>query len=359
MLKGEATKKPRDWKVFLSNEENKVQLIKLLLKVWSSDQYASKLKGRKFIFICETKAYLITSDDGKTTHKEELKDLTSSQEETDSRVVLYLKYAEQKQYKFVRVKSPDTDVFFILLYYAGSTPGIKVLFDTGSGNHQRLIDVTQLAEHHGSETCEALIGCNAFSGCDSTSAFKGIGKIKPIKTMLRNRRYIQILAQLGKEWNVEDEVTDELESFTCALYGRAHKIHSVNEFRNTRLNELCSQSGILPSKNIDMSGMPPCKQSLIQHIRRVNYQVAVWKRAHIAFPTVPKASESHGWKVEDDIIQPVWYEGNIVPQILADIAGDGEESEEASSDDEDPFLDVEQEFDGYNSEEASSDNDES
>lgn len=72
VLKGEATKRPSDWKSFLSNEENKVQLIRLLLKVWSSDQYASRLHGRQIIFICEDKAFLLSSDDGKKTVKAEI-----------------------------------------------------------------------------------------------------------------------------------------------------------------------------------------------------------------------------------------------------------------------------------------------
>jgi len=40
ILKGESTRRPADWKAFLSNEENKQQFIKLLLEVWSKDSFA-------------------------------------------------------------------------------------------------------------------------------------------------------------------------------------------------------------------------------------------------------------------------------------------------------------------------------
>ena len=37
LIKGEMTKKPKDWKVFLSNDDNKKQLIQVILNTWSSD----------------------------------------------------------------------------------------------------------------------------------------------------------------------------------------------------------------------------------------------------------------------------------------------------------------------------------
>ena len=64
--------------------------------------------------------------------------LRSSQEETDTRVILYVNYARSKSYHFVRVKSPDSDIFFILLHYAASIIDITILFDTGTENKQQL-----------------------------------------------------------------------------------------------------------------------------------------------------------------------------------------------------------------------------
>ena len=46
LIKGEKTRKPSDWKTFLSNAENKKQLIALLLAVWGSDNFAQKLQSR-------------------------------------------------------------------------------------------------------------------------------------------------------------------------------------------------------------------------------------------------------------------------------------------------------------------------
>ena len=101
---------------------------------------------------------------------------------SDSRVILYVNYARSKNYRYVRMKSPDSDLFFILLHYAVPLGDLTILFDTGTGNKQRLIDVSKLAVSLGQDKCTALMSLHAFSGCDSTSAFRGIGKLKLVKT---------------------------------------------------------------------------------------------------------------------------------------------------------------------------------
>ena len=100
ILSGEKTKRPKDWKVFLANDENKTQFIQLLLSTWRSDVSADILTGHEIVLICEGKAYQLTSD-GQNTFCEEIHSLESSQEETDSRVILYCMYATERGCKSV------------------------------------------------------------------------------------------------------------------------------------------------------------------------------------------------------------------------------------------------------------------
>ena len=44
---------------------------------------------------------------------------------------------------------------------------------------------------------KSLIGFHIFTGCDTTSAFAGRGKVNPLKLILNGARYVQALAQLG------------------------------------------------------------------------------------------------------------------------------------------------------------------
>jgi hypothetical protein len=82
------TRKPPYFNVFLQNDENKLQLIEMMLKVWSSEEAAKKLEGRSVVLIVEGVAHLLTSDGGQCKVST-IPSLHSNQEETDTRIILY------------------------------------------------------------------------------------------------------------------------------------------------------------------------------------------------------------------------------------------------------------------------------
>jgi len=43
----------------------------------------------------------------------------------------------------------------------------------------------------------ALLGFHAFTGCDSTNAFKRKGKVKLIKLLFKSQKYIDAFSMLG------------------------------------------------------------------------------------------------------------------------------------------------------------------
>jgi hypothetical protein len=75
IVTGETTKKPPDWKTFLANEENKKQLIELLCRVWSKDNFAPKLLGKNVITVYDGHAFHITSYDGTSVCRTEIKSI--------------------------------------------------------------------------------------------------------------------------------------------------------------------------------------------------------------------------------------------------------------------------------------------
>ena len=93
------------------------------------------------------------------------------------------------------------------------------LFDTGKGNKKRLIDISDLARGLTQPFCSALLSLHAYTGCDSTSAFKGKGKVKAVKVLQQKPAFVHALVQLGDTDDVQEQVTDDLESFTCCVYG--------------------------------------------------------------------------------------------------------------------------------------------
>lgn len=332
IVQGEMTKKPADWRIFLTNDENKKQLIQIMFRVWSSEAFAPNIGTRKVIFISEGHAYQLQTIDDGSVECRQVMSLLSNQEETDTRVILYCKYAQEHGYEHVRVRSPDSDLFFILLLYVHELT-ITVLFETGTGNRKRLINLTELAEDYTAEYSTALAALHVFTKCDTTSAFKGVGKIKPIKILQKNPRFHVILAQLGDNWEVSQALHRGLEEFTCILYGRK-RFTSVDKLRFTMVKEKCDSANdnIKLHRNADLSLLPPCSRSLAQHIRRANYQMVLWRRAHIPVLHMPSPTDGHGWQLVNGYLEPLWFDGDAVPQFIAANIPDQDQNDYISDD---------------------------
>ena len=73
-----------------------------------------------------------------------------------------------------------------------------MLFNTGTQQRKRNIDILQIRSTIGPGTCEALIDYLAFSGCDSTSAFVDHGNTKGYKLLHDHRPFRSTMAKLGK-----------------------------------------------------------------------------------------------------------------------------------------------------------------
>ena len=97
----------------------------------------------------------------------DIHELVSNQEETDSRVVLYLKYAVKLGYKSAVVRTPNSDILFILLYFAYAI-SLTIFLDVCAGKHRQI--VSELAELKGLTI--ALWFLDVFTGEDVTSALK-------------------------------------------------------------------------------------------------------------------------------------------------------------------------------------------
>ncbi|GFO41930.1 hypothetical protein PoB_006843500 [Plakobranchus ocellatus] len=69
-------------------------------------------------------------------------DLHSSHEEADSRITLHP--SQQPTTERVIVRSPDSDVFLLLLSFSDAISK-PLIFDTSSGNNRRQLNITDLA----------------------------------------------------------------------------------------------------------------------------------------------------------------------------------------------------------------------
>ena len=95
----------------------------------------------------------------------------SNQKETDT------VSAQEQGYDTVRIRSSDSDVFFILLQHAFKLD-ITISFDTGSDNTRRLLIVIHIANNDGSSALHLCL-----------FAHSRVGKIKPIKLSQKTVRF--------------------------------------------------------------------------------------------------------------------------------------------------------------------------
>ena len=114
---------------------------------------------------------------------------------------------------------------------------------------------------------------------------------------LSNAFIILVSRELGDNWQIGEDVSEELESFTCVLYGQGRDT-SVNALRCKMLKKMIGEEATLNIKSkVDLARLPPCKDSLIPHIQRVNYRVACYKRAAQPNFSRPKPHDvAHGWQ---------------------------------------------------------------
>lgn len=276
----------------------------------------------------------------------ELPTLYSNQEETDTRVVLYLHHAASLGYKDAVVRTPDTDISVILLYHAHAI-NLTVYLDTGSGKHRQLINVSELAESMGKEYCATLLGFCVFSGEDCTSAFKGKGKVGPLKELQKTLKYRAAFNQLGNNWIVDPHVLNHIEQFTCLMYGRGRD-SSVNVVRAKLLSKMVGENEVLTSKSkVDFARLPPCLSALRQHVYRVNHRVCLYKRANIPIVEKPNPyNPEQGWtRTNEGVLEPLWSSDPVIPESLVDLLGTVNDEEAMHDDDEEAEYENDFEFD--------------
>ena len=223
--------------------------------------------------------------------------LSTSQEEADTIIILHSLYADteaEKEDLDIIVRSPDTDVFILLLSYCHKFKH-HLYFDTGNSNKRRIIHIQALCEKIKREIQERILGLHAFTGCDSISAFVQKGKKKPLTLLLKHLEFVPAFKELGERDTLSQDMLLQLERFVCHLYGKP--THSnVNKLRFDLVTQkyfLKGQSPLSCVHGLDISLLPPCQQALRMHIMRANYQAHIWKQAHIGHPDIPNPS-GHG-----------------------------------------------------------------
>ena len=185
-----------------------------------------------------------------------------------------------------------------------------------------------VANELGSEICSILLSFHALTGSDYTNPFFNRTKMTSFRKMLKIPSSYKLLNSLATE-NVN--VSDVTKFILNIIYNRPLKERTPGESRYKML--LTRRKTGKEKKYPSSKALPPDQKSLTMKILRASFvshcMVNCLDREYIP----PNPSE-YGWKLVDSTWEPVWFEGNALP----DANETNVSSEEDDSENEDESM---------------------
>ena len=230
----------------------------------------------------------------------------SDHEEADTRLVVHIKDALTKGINNFVIASSDTDVIIILLSVYHKLRSdydiIDIVVDFGIKQEHRRISINNLALSLGQTRCKAMNFFHAFTGFDTTLAFKGLGKKTAFQAYRAYPDVESVFAGFHTDpfQNLEedDEKFKIIQRFAVLMYSRTSLCHSVNDARVELYFE----------RSQDNESIPPTKNALLMHTKRAIYQSGVWSNCIEPQQNLP-SPQNFGWQQSRDtpsIWQPLW-----------------------------------------------------
>lgn len=211
----------------------------------------------------------------------EIPELYSTHEEADTRILLHAIHLARLHSRVI-VRCDDTDVLVLLIYYCGEGMfgDTKVYMNAGhctkATNRQRFIPINSITDEIGQDASRCLPASHALSGCDTTSSFFKIGKRTAYSKLMQNIGELTPLANLGQTRDTTNAMSAAT-MFALSLYGSKSK--SCRTLDQLRYVYACTSDK-------PASLFPPTDDAFGQHVKRANYQVAIWTRSHVAKPVL-------------------------------------------------------------------------
>ena len=184
-----AQRYPQKWAKYLALGSNKDELIKFFVTEWQNDKYADFVGDKVILVSAKHTCYKLS----KISHKirlERVEELCSTQEEADTKIFLHANHAAALGHSSILIKFSDTDEEVMALYFKWDIQARLYLLK-GTKNKSRLTDITAIGDKLGKDTCRAGPGLHAFTWSDSTSAFSGKGKVKPLRLIEKNQGHCE------------------------------------------------------------------------------------------------------------------------------------------------------------------------
>jgi len=106
--------------------------------------------------------------------------------------------------------------------------------------------------------------------------------------------YQQHLVCVGQSPDVDSVTATEAEAFICRLHKASNRIPTIAD--EARYLLFCQKA----QSNLQL---PPASSSLLQHIKRANYQAYVWRKALVPRQDLPTPA-GNGWTIQRNSLFP-------------------------------------------------------
>ena len=155
-------------------------------------------------------------------------------EEADERMLLHVNHAA-KQFSKHLIKTVDSDVIVISVTVFNQLQGVNELWiEFGRGKTLKYIPIHEIVNNLGKVSSRAVSFLHALSGCDTTSAVAGKGKLSFYNTWSQLPEITPTFAKLGNVTDVNlvtDDDFTQIERFFIILCSPTLNTENINTAR--------------------------------------------------------------------------------------------------------------------------------
>jgi hypothetical protein len=157
-----------------------------------------------------------------------------------------------------------------------------------AGQSNPIIYNVERLVHNLNEIRDCLLFAHVITGCDTTSSFYGLGKLKAINMLKSSSEAKSQALVFSNSHASKEQLLNNGEKFVLGLYW-IDRYSSLNDARYFKFTQMTKKAAL--RSNFDLARLPPTTEACQQHILRVYLQVKRWKGNEL-LPT------EWGWKLE-------------------------------------------------------------